>query len=47
MSAPAGERDAEPSPDDGVKWLALLLRQAFLLVVAAVERRYGLDRKTR
>lgn len=28
--------------DDGVRWLALLIRQAFLLVVCGIERRYGL-----
>ena len=26
--------------DDGVRWLALLLRQGLLLIVAGIERRY-------
>lgn len=30
--------------DDSVKWLALLFRQAFLLIVSGIERRYGLKR---
>jgi hypothetical protein len=34
----------EPKPDDGVKWLALLLRQGLLLIVAGIEQRYGINR---
>jgi hypothetical protein len=37
---PQGTQDG-----DGVRWLALLLRQACLLVAAAVEARYGLKRR--
>jgi hypothetical protein len=39
---PATEREAE---SDGVRWLALLLRQAALLLVAGIELRYGLRRR--
>lgn len=28
--------------DDAVRWLALLIRQAFLMVVKGIERRYGI-----
>lgn len=31
--------------DGGVRWLALLLRQGLLLIVAGIEARYGLGRK--
>jgi hypothetical protein len=31
------------APDvDGVRWLALLIRQGLLLIVAGIEARYGL-----
>lgn len=36
--------DRQDRTDDGVKWLALLIRQGLLLIVAGIERRYGLDR---
>jgi hypothetical protein len=38
----------EPRPqteDDGVKWLAMAIRQGLLLIVSAIERRYGLKRE--
>lgn len=28
--------------DDGVRWLALLIRQGLKLVIAGIEKRYGL-----
>ena len=28
--------------DDGVRWLALLIRQGLLLICKGIERRYGL-----
>ena len=30
--------------DDGVKWLAMLIRQGLLLIVAGIERRYELGK---
>lgn len=32
--------------EDDVRWLALLIRQAMLLVVAGIERRYGLKKRS-
>lgn len=54
MSGQGAERgpaaDDEPVPGaqdtDGVRWLAILLRQVCLFVAAAVERRYGLKRRS-
>ena len=40
--APREKRDA-----DNVQWLAMLLRQGMLLVVAGIERRYGIKSKDR
>lgn len=40
--APQETRDA-----DNVQWLAMLLRQGMLLVVAGIERRYGIKSKDR
>jgi hypothetical protein len=34
--------DAQRQDDDGVRWLALLIRQGLLLIVAGIEKRYGL-----
>ncbi len=34
----------EVAVEDGVKWLALLIRQGFLLIAAGIARRYGLDK---
>ena len=31
--------------DDEVKWLALTIRQALLMIVRAIEKRYGLQGK--
>lgn len=28
--------------DDGVRWLAILIRQGLLVIVASIEKRYGL-----
>lgn len=39
------EGAAQRYEDDGVRWLALLLRQGLLLIVAGIERRYGLGEK--
>ena len=33
---------SEDQADDGVRWLALLLRQGLKLIIAGIERRYGL-----
>ena len=33
--------------DDDVRWLAMLLRQAFLMVAKGIERRYELGEKPR
>lgn len=30
-------------PDDSVRWLALLIRQGLLLIVAGIERKYGIN----
>jgi hypothetical protein len=30
--------------DDGLRWLALLIRQGLLLIVCGIEARYGLKR---
>ncbi len=35
----------EAASDDGVRWLAMVLRQACLMIAAAVERRYGIERR--
>lgn len=40
--APEGATDSE-----GVRWLAMLLRQVALLIAGAVEARYGLERRRR
>jgi hypothetical protein len=41
MAAPSCEPPTEPRAEaDAVEWLALLLRQACLLLAAGVERRY-------
>lgn len=37
--------ECAPPECDGVKWLALVLRDAFLMVVTAIEVRYGVHRK--
>ena len=42
---PVPLRRDPPVEDDGVKWLALAIRQGLLLIVAAIERRYGLKRE--
>jgi hypothetical protein len=34
--------DAQRPDDDGVRWLALLIRQGLKLIIAGIERRYGL-----
>jgi hypothetical protein len=44
--APTDEREARPAEDDGVRWLALLLRQGLKLIVAGIERRYGIHTDT-
>ncbi len=31
--------------DDGVRWLALLIRQGLLLICSGIARRYGLNRQ--
>lgn len=38
---------AIPPQDDGVRWLALLIRQGLLLINAGIEARYGLKRTPR
>lgn len=47
--APAAEPAVKPSPatDDGVKWLALLLRDSVLMLVRGVEARYGIKANAR
>jgi len=41
------ERPIAPDQDsEGVRWLAMLLRQAALLLVSGIEIRYGLKRRT-
>jgi hypothetical protein len=44
MAAPSCEPPTEPRAEEDVRWLALLIRQALLLVVAGIEKRYGLRR---
>jgi hypothetical protein len=34
--------DTQRQDDDRVRWLALLIRQGLKLIVAGIERRYGL-----
>jgi hypothetical protein len=34
-----------PPECDSVRWLALVLRDAFLMIVSAIEVRYGVHRK--
>jgi hypothetical protein len=46
MAAPSCEPPTEPRAEEDVRWLALLIRQALLLIVAGIERRYGLARRT-
>jgi len=43
IDAAAPEPDA-PQQDDGVRWLALLIRQGLLLITAGIEARYGMKR---
>jgi hypothetical protein len=33
----------QPGRDDDVKWLALLIRQGLKIIVAGIEKRYGLE----
>lgn len=33
----------KPPDDDGVRWLAMLIRQGLKLIVAGIEQKYGLD----
>jgi hypothetical protein len=33
----------EPPSDDGVRWLALLLLEGLMVIVAGIRRRYGLS----
>jgi hypothetical protein len=46
MAAPSCEPPTEPRAEEDVRWLALLIRQALLLIVAGIEKRYGLRRHT-
>ena len=35
-----------PAEDDGVRWLALLLRRGVLVINGGIEQRYGIQRET-
>lgn len=37
------EPRSKPPDDDGVRWLALLIRQGLKLIVAGIEQKYALD----
>ena len=41
---PAAPEPDAPPQDDGVRWLALLIRQGLLLIVVGIEVRFGLKR---
>lgn len=46
MTVSQQERRHDPSAEsDGVKWLALLLRDAFLVITRGIEARYGIGDK--
>lgn len=45
MSEPAVTVTVEPTRADDVRWLALLIRQALLMIVGGIERRYGIERR--
>lgn len=46
--APSAPATPDSAPlDDGVRWLALLIRQGCLLIVRGIEARYGLRADTR
>lgn len=38
-------RQPLPQPNDDVRWLAMLIRQACLMIAKGIERRYGLNEK--
>lgn len=46
-STPPPAPSVTPPQDDGVRWLALLIRQGLLLINAGIEARYGLKRTQR
>ena len=37
--------DRVAAEDDGLRWLALLIREGFLVIVAGIERRFGMQRR--
>ncbi len=45
MSATAPERTETEARDDGVKWLAFLLRDGLLMIVRGIESRYAIHAK--
>lgn len=47
MVARPEDRHPEADAEDGVRWLALLIRQGLLLICAGIEVRYGLRRVPR
>ena len=45
MTEPAIRVVTEPARDDDVRWLALLIRRALLLICKGIEDRYGIERR--
>ncbi len=39
----AAHSEPVAAEDDGVRWLAMLIRQGLLLIVRGIEKRYGWD----